>query len=429
MADKKQTGILNRTIFSMDNLPVLRGMETGSVDLIYLDPPFNSNRNYSAPIGSEAAGAEFKDMWTFKDTDDAWWGDLAAEQPDLYHVIGAASAAGGDNDKAYCIYMAIRLLELKRLLKPTGTLYLHCDQSMSHILKLILDAIFGADNFVDEVIWNYGTPSGGRAGQKVKKPVKAHETLLIYASNYGEHTFNREYTPYSESYLKWFRHTDEDGRKFQTRKRKGEIVRQYLDESPGVPLSNVWSDIKQLYSQAGWFPNTKGNKEQTKYPTQKPLDLLRRIVKLSSNEGDMVLDPFCGCATTCLAAEDLKREWIGIDISPRAYELITMRFKKELEIFNVKIIHRTDVPTRSDQQKRSKDIRRILFGKQKGICNGCEYAFPYRNFHLDHITPRAAGGQDTDDNLQLLCGACNSVKGVRSMEHLRAQLRKDGIIK
>ncbi len=218
---------------------------------------------------------------------------------------------------AYLTYMAERLEEMHRLLKPTGCVYLHCNQFASHYLKILMDAIFGPKNFINEIIWNYGTPSGGRAGGK--KPVKTHDCLLVYAKKYGAHLYNKQFTPYSDSYLKWFRHTDDDGRQYRTRSRKGNIHRQYLDESPGNPLSTVWSDIMQNYGKSGWFPTTQVG---TKYPTEKPLDLLERILDMSSNPDDLVLDPFCGCGTTIEAAKRKKRRWIGIDISAFAVDLV-----------------------------------------------------------------------------------------------------------
>ncbi len=151
----------NRTIWAGDNLPIMRGMNSASVDLIYLDPPFNSNANYAAPIGSPAEGAEFKDIWTLSDLDTEGINLIEAKHPQLYQVLLAAMT---DSDKAYLSYMADRILEMKRILKPTGSIYLHCNQFASHYLKLVMDSIFGRNNFVNEIIWNYGTPSGGRAG-------------------------------------------------------------------------------------------------------------------------------------------------------------------------------------------------------------------------------------------------------------------------
>ena len=264
-----------------------------------------------------------------------------------------------DSDKSYLVYMAVRLLEMKRLLKPTGSIYLHCNQFAGHHLKLLMDTIFGKSNFINEIIWNYGTPSGGRAGGK--KPVKVHDCLLVYADHYGKHTYNKQYTPYSKSYIKnWFRHIDGDGRYYRTRKRKGKIVRQYLDESPGMPLSTVWSDIMQVSSRRGWFPTT--DNEDIKYPTQKPVDLLKRIICASSNKGDMVLDPFCGCATACVASDGLNRLWGGVDISPKAAELVQIRIND----LTRQIVHRQDIPQRTDLGDLPfyRNHKKTLYGEQ-----------------------------------------------------------------
>ena len=175
-----------------------------------------------------------------------WKASIEDDYPKVFSVIQAVEACASENEAAYICYMAVRLIECHRVLKPSGSIYLHCDDHANSYLRMILDAIYGAKNKIDEIIWNYGTPSGGRVGGK--KPVKTHETLLAYAKSYGNHIYNRQYTPYSEKYVTdWFRHEDEDGRKYRTRSRNGRIVRQYLDESPGVPLSNTWTDIMSLY--------------------------------------------------------------------------------------------------------------------------------------------------------------------------------------
>ena len=257
--------------------------------------------------------------------------DFLAREPSLHQQVqlllqfaGGGHIAGGGGLEAYLAYMAARLLACRLALKETGSLYLHCDPTAGHYLKLLLDAVFGGKNFISQIVWNYGTPSGGRASGK--KPVKSHELLLAYASRYGKHTYNRQYTPYSKKYVdNWFRHTDEQGRNYRTRSRNGQIVRQYLDESPGVPLSNAWTDIMQLYGSAGWFPNTQ--KENLGYPTQKPLALLERIIRASSKPGDLVLDPFCGCGTAVEAAQNLGRRWIGIDVEPLAVDLMARRLR------------------------------------------------------------------------------------------------------
>ena len=144
----------NRTIFEGDNLDILRGFDSDTIDLIYLDPPFNSNKTYEAPIGSEAAGAAFKDAWTLSDLNNAWYGELAESEPGLYAAISAAEYAHGTSMKAYLIMMGIRMLELRRVLKPTGSIYLHCDPTASHYLKTMMDSIFGKNNFQNEIVWS-----------------------------------------------------------------------------------------------------------------------------------------------------------------------------------------------------------------------------------------------------------------------------------
>ena len=169
----------NRTMWTGDNLPVLRGLNCGCIDLIYLDPPFNSNRDYAAPIGTEAAGAAFKDTWTLSDVDEAWHGEIAEREPSVYAAIDAAGIVHGPGMKSYLIMMAVRLLEMRRVLKPTGSLYLHCDTTASHYLKLLLDSVFDPDNFRGEVIWKR-TSAHGDTKQGSKQHGRIHDVLLFY---------------------------------------------------------------------------------------------------------------------------------------------------------------------------------------------------------------------------------------------------------
>ncbi len=202
------SNIKPKTIFTGDNLPIMRGMNSESVDLIYLDPPFNSNANYAAPIGSQAAGAEFKDTWTLDDVDNAWLDLIETKYPTLNRVIHAAMT---NSDKSYLIYMAARLLEMKRILKDTGSIYLHCDTTMSHYLKLVMDAVFGKVNFRNEIVWKRTTAHSDSA------VYGAIHDIILYYSKGNSHTRNKQYQPYSDEYLKRYRHTDETGRKFLDR--------------------------------------------------------------------------------------------------------------------------------------------------------------------------------------------------------------------
>ena len=248
----------NRLLWG-DNLHVMRQLPSESVDLVYIDPPFFSNRVYNVIWGDDLEERSFEDLWE--------------------------EGLGG-----YLIWLNARLYELKRLIKPTGSIYVHCDWHASHYIKVEMDKIFGYDNLVTEVIWAYGSPSGGRVSGS--KPVKGHDTVLWYAKEYGEHQYTQQFLPYSEKYIaERFGYVDEDGRNYQRRNRGGgRIERQYLDESPGVPLSSVWSDIKQLYA----YHLVKRKQEEVGYPTQKPEALLERIIKASSKENDIVLDIFAG---------------------------------------------------------------------------------------------------------------------------------------
>ena len=213
---------------------------------------------------------------------------------------------------------------------------------------------------------------------------------------------------------------DKEGRIHFPKNKAGRLRRKsFSDELKGMPIQNLWDDIKQISAHST---------ERTGYPTQKPLALLERIIKASTNEGDVVLDPFCGCATACIAAEKLGRQWVGIDISSKAAELVQVRLRKEIGLF-WQGIHRTDIPQRTDlgELPNYRTHKHSLYGKQEGQCVGCLTLFPFRNMTADHIIPQSKGGSDHLENLQLLCNACNSMKGAGSQEVFVARLRAEGI--
>ena len=405
-----------KTIWTGDNLPIMRGMNSGCVDLIYLDPPFNSNANYAAPIGSKAAGAEFKDTWTLSDIDVEWINLIEEKHPHLHRILLSAMS---DNDKSYLVYMAVRLLEMRRILKPAGCIYLHCDTTMSHWLKITMDGIFGRNKFRNEVVWLYE----GRQLSR-KKYNKKHDCLLFYAKD-KEPTFNWRAVadPLKETSKKaMHRFTDETGRPYLLRYKQGggfapkemegqdEVYRQYPDEVI-PPKDWVFFDYAR-------------KKERTGYPTQKPLALLEWLIKASSNEGDMVLDPFCGCATTLAAADKLGRNWVGIDISKKAAERIVHRIEDQQGLWR-RIIPRRDMPQRTDLGALPEPAshKAALYQLQEKLCAGCKIEFPIGNLTMDHIIAKSKGGTDHKDNLQLLCGQCNSIKGDRGMDYLQAKLK------
>ena len=471
--------VKNRTLFTLDNLQVMRGINSETIDLIYLDPPFNSKRNYAAPIGSQAAGAAFSDTWSLDDIKKEWVETLETENKALWAAITAAGYISGESMQAYLTYMAIRLIEMKRILKPTGSIYLHCDPTASHYLKLAMDSLFGKRNFRNEITWKRHTSLAKGSQHPPKTWGTTTDTILFYA---GKDASLAPYRDMSEEELSTqFPEVDRSGERYYddsahiwstpnmgarpnlcyewrgfvnphpsgwrlSKERleeeylKGNIViredgklerRKYERDFKGKQVGNLWDDIP-----------IPGGKERTGYPTQKPLKLLERIIKASSNPGDMVLDPFCGCATTCIAAEKLNRGWIGIDIEEKARDLVVERLHKE--IYNDALLkvarnpdniggatlpnvtHRKSPPNRTEPNApiRSPNIKQILYDKQKGRCAApcldgkIGREFPIDIFEIDHINPRSKGGQDVDSNLQLLCPPCNRKKGNKTMTHL-----------
>ena len=449
----------NRTLWTGDNLDVLRGMNAECVDLIYLDPPFNSNKNYEAPVGSKAAGAAFKDAWTLSDLDVAWMGLIADEQPAIANLLRTANLTHGKGMQSYLTMMAVRLLEMQRVLKPTGSIYLHCDPTASHYLKMLMDAVFGQKNFRNEITWkrfNFHSDA--------KRFGRVSDTLLFYAKT-DTYAFNRQRVPFSKQYVdSKFTHQDADGRRFRldnlnppggrgpvydyhgvtkawrmtedkmlALEAEGRIylgsaipqLKRYLDELNGQAVHNIWADVPSVNPMA---------KERVGYPTQKPLALLKRIIAASSNEGDIVLDPFCGCATACVAAEKLGRQWIGIDLSPKAYELVQERLAREVQVGSKEtprltgwnVTHRTDIPRRTDIDApiHYRKNKHVLYGQQEGQCMGCRMDFPFKVFEVDHVVPQSRGGTDHLENLQLLCSHCNRIKGNREQAYLMARLKE-----
>lgn len=348
-----------------DNLAVLReSIADESVDLIYLDPPFNSNASYNVLFKSPTGDQSAAQIEAF---DDTWhWGDEAEAAFQAVRRSGHTDAAGmleamrgflGMNDMmAYLAMMAVRLIELHRVLKPTGSLYLHCDPTASHYLKVLLDAVFGAKNFRNEIVWLRAQPKG----LAFTRFATSHDTILCAAKGGANTAWNPVYAEYDKATVeKQYASVDENGRRYQltsllnpnndrpnltyeflgvtrvwrwTQERmqaeyeKGRVVQtapgnvprylRYLDEQEGIPIGDVWVDIKPLQG---------ASQERLGYPTQKPVALLERILSASSNPGDTVLDPFCGCGTTIHAAQKLGRQWIGIDVTHLAIGLIEKR--------------------------------------------------------------------------------------------------------
>jgi len=397
---------VKNTLYTNDNLFILNGLNSNLVDLIYLDPPFNSKRFYSAPIGSKAAGSSFKDMWTWSDVNEEYLNTLAENYPALAEFIAATGAIHSDAMKAYLTYMAQRIIEMYRILKDTGSMYLHCDTTASHYLKVVLDEIFGKGNFRNEISWHYK-----RWPAKQLNFQRMHDVILFYSKRERRNTFNTEFEALSKGTLD----------RWKGKKSKVEfdgtvrlVTKMTEENSIGRPLDDIW-DIQLLNSQS---------KERTGYPTQKPLALLHRIIKASSNEGDIVLDPFCGCATTCVAAQQLGRKWIGIDIEKQSASILIQRLSDDAGMFS-DFIHRKDIPIRSDIRiiEPKKSVKESLYKEQNGRCNGCGTVFDIWNLEIDHIIPKSKGGGDYYENYQLLCGSCNRIKSDNPMELLRLKIK------
>lgn len=356
-----------------DNLEVLKNYDyfpPESVDLVYLDPPFNSARDYNvlfrdeSGLDSDAQMEAFGDTWHWTAESEAVYAQLLqGHSRKVADVLNAMRVLVGTNQlMAYLVMMSARLVELYRLLKPTGSLYLHCDPTASHYLKLILDAIFGQEHFRNEIIWERTNAKGLTR----RNMAKNHDVILYYVKS-EQFTWNIVYTEHDPDYVeKFYKYTDPDGRRYQldnlanpnkkrpnltyeflgvtrvwrwTKERMQEAYEQglvvqtkpgtvprfkrYLDEQEGNALSNVWTDIPPVQ------PNAK---ERTGYPTQKPLALLERIIQMSSNPGDVVLDPFSGCGTAVTAAHKLGRRWVGIDITHLAITVMKHQLNQQLGI-------------------------------------------------------------------------------------------------
>ncbi|MDR1739096.1 MAG: HNH endonuclease [Candidatus Symbiothrix sp.] len=390
------------TLYTNDNLFILTGLNSNLVDLIYLDPPFNSKRFYSAPVGSRAAGSSFKDMWTWQDVNEKYLETLAGKYPALTDFIAAAGVMHSKAMAAYLTYMAQRIVEMHRVLKDTGSIYLHCDPTASHYLKGLLDEIFGKNNFRNEIVWCY------RGGGSPKKDFgRRHDVILRYSKS-DNYTFIADdiRIPYQAEGL---------GRTDDAMWGKHKGTNKIYNPNPIGKVPEDW-----------WLMNilNANDPERTGYPTQKPLALLHRIIKASSNEGDIVMDPFCGCATTCVAAQQLGRRWIGIDIAEQAREILIERLSDDAGLFK-DFINTEIIPQRTDVQIVSEDdksVKERLYKEQNGCCNGCGKYFDIWNLETDHIIPQIKGGGSYYENYQLLCGTCNRIKGARPMEYLREKI-------
>lgn len=493
----------NRTLFHGDNLLFLRAMNSESVDLIATDPPFNKGKDFHAIPDSLAKGAKFQDRWSWeRDVHQDWIDQLTDDYPRLIEAIESARYAHSDGMGAYMCFMAVRLLEMHRLLKPTGSIYLHCDPTASHYLKAVMDAIFGYRNFINEIVWKRQTSNNA----VTRCYGRIVDYLLFYTKSEG-YVWNQTYHTRSEAELKEYRR-DADGRLYKCNdltapstlpdrqftwrgvkpsasrswtKSKNELEimlangeielrsdgtaklrgwKRYLDEAAiGQKAQTIWLDINRVGNTAN---------ERIGYPTQKPMALYERIVMASSNNGDVVLDPFAGCATTCVVAERLGRQWVGIDIWERAHDVVIERLKTEglLGEFGKSeshlafgdIYYLTDPPERTDGGDIAAPFLRVTERRKRPpleawqklsraeivqeledaqsisdgmvLCAGCGRALEAPFMELDHIQPRSDRGENDISNRILLCRPCNGRKSAKlTMKGLISENRKTGWMK
>ncbi|MXX32207.1 MAG: hypothetical protein F4Z51_08250 [Chloroflexi bacterium] len=410
--------VQNRTLFHGDNLPFLRGINSGTIHLIATDPPFNKGRDFHATPDSLAAGAKFEDRWSWdKDVHQDWIDAIQDDWPAVWEVIDAANSVWAKRDMgAFLCWLGVRMLEMHRVLREDGSIYLHIDHTAHAWVKALMDAIFGWKNFRNEIVWCYALGGSSR-----KLWSKKHDTLLFYSK--------------SDSY-----YFDKPSIAATSQRMKGQ------DKG----MLDWWTDIPSLNNMA---------KERMGYPTQKPLALYERVIQASSREGEFVLDPFCGCATTPIAAERAGRQWIGMDIWDKAHDVVVERLQREglaspegdtggrLLTFG-QIGYSTVAPVRSDdggtaapvlktKQKIAEppgprmsraEMVEFLIEQNGMVCRGCDRDFDDPLYlELDHNTPRSDGGLNHISNRLLLCGPCNRIKSNRlTLSGLRAENQKRG---
>ena len=423
--------VANRTLFIADNLPILRGINSESIDLIATDPPFNKGVTAFEGITTAGQNVSYSDVWSWTDVQSEWTDAIANEHPALHSVIQAANASAGDDMGAFLCWLAVRVLECRRILKPTGSIYIHIDHTAHAYVKAMMDAIFGRVNFRNQIVWAYTGPSNTKRWFPRK-----HDVILFYGKS-SKATFNRDSVrvPYT-------RITGTGHNSLSRGKRTNEEVRAVERDYArrGKVPEDWWVDI------AGGGHISKS--ERTGYPTQKPIALYERIIRASSNDGDVVLDPFAGCATTCVAAERLGRQWIGIDINEEVRSVIKDRLQAEIRgsmAWDTLVKTPTEPPDRDDDgeavapeltlvsvQPRTpgltaRQLRERLVMADGMKCQGCGWVPHHADYlEADHRVPKAHGGRDDIRNRALLCSPCNSVKGKKlTLAELRERRLRD----
>ena len=440
-----QRNFESRTLYHGDNLPFLRGMNSGTVDLIATDPPFNKSKDFHATPDSIASGARFVDRWSWdRDVHEEWVDAIGDDWPAAWSVIESTRTASGDDMGAFLCWLGVRLMEMHRILADDGSIYLHIDHTAHAYVKALMDAVFGRENFRNEIVWCYTGPSNTKRWFPRK-----HDTVLYYVKS--------DTAPFYPDAVRipYTRMTGTGVTSYASKGRTPAELRKMETEyaKRGKEPEDWWWDI----GAGSHIPA----KERTGYPTQKPLALYERIIKASSNEGDLVLDPFCGCATTPVAAERLGREWVGMDIWDGAHKMVLDRLRDEkLAVPDAEfsaspslitfgsVIYSTTPPVRTDEGKtaaptlnlkvqipeppgpkmNNAQMKAQLIERNGVVCAGCDRLFDdERYLQLDHNAPRSQGGLHHISNRLLLCGPCNLAKSnTLTLEGLRRHNRANG---
>ena len=441
-----ELNVRNRTIFHGDNLEFLRGINSETIHLIATDPPFKKGRDFHATPGSLSDGASFKDRWSWEqDVQGDWVDKIKDDWPAAYAVIESTRLSYGEDMSAFLCWLGVRVMEMRRVLRQDGSLYLHIDHTAHAYVKALLDAIFGYKNFRNEIVWHYYNI----ANVARKHFGRKHDSILWYSksvkSSFNWDDMREDYSPNSN----WVRSSESYGDD------------RYKPDKRGKLMHDVWR-LPTINNMA---------KERTGYPTQKPLALYERIIKASSNEGDFVLDPFCGCATTPVAAERLGRQWIGIDIWDKAHDTVLSRLERnglavptretkedqpnlftfgdvtysaipptrtdDNEIAAPRIKHKIPIPKEKWEMLSHKQMKKILSHFQRRTegdplitCAGCGRELEQEFMELDHISPKSDGGANSITNRILICRPCNGTKSNGlTITGLRNANRKRGWMK
>ena len=445
----------NRTVFIGDNWEVMLGLNAEIADAIITDPPFNSgqmrkddkvkidkkkSKYLPYPVDEDGLAARaYKDRWKIDDVSKRELEFIKYKDKDLMRFCQIIGNQHSDGMEAYLMMMSSRLLLCHELLKETGSIFLHCDSSANGYLRMAMDAIFGRENFRNEIVWR---KYAGRKNNAKHKFCTQHETILFYAKS-GNAKFNPIMIPHSQKEIaNEYKFKDADGRIYRkSRGRRyqltGEERRIYLDESKGRAVGTLWvEDGLQL--------NTSSNERCKNWTTQKPLKLYTRLVKAVTNPGDLVMDPFCGCATTLIAAENAGCQWIGIDNNPDRIALLNEQFEKlaiqdlwKGKVHIKEIKSKRDLPKRTDNKpskQKMEELKDQLLVTQtksqdRNYCEICGHRFPPEYLEIDHIHPKSNRGEWKLHNLQLLCSRCNRRKGsTKTNEQVRAELKKEGLL-